>query len=583
MPCSCHPVTNAKRTVHSNPLKKDPTRTSLIRQKWMVDIRRRVNKLRAAVNAFFLQHDALGLKERKSFITLAEPQPRQFQFHTDPDKLTAFNQWFKEQVDADLLSFIPSTAPGPQGPWTKGYVESAYKKGMLNAYIAAKKAKPEFIADNKFFDQSKEQFLRDSFNQPETLSKVQLLATRSFELLKGVSAQMGSEMNRILAEGIADGDNPAVIAKDMTDRIEEISDNRAMTIARTETIYAHAEGQLDSFDELGVKQLGLQAEWSTAGDDRVCPECSDMEGEIFDVDDAHGLIPLHPNCVLGESFIECSDAIALTRTKYSGRIIHLTTSGNNRISVTEHHILLTSRGWRFAKDVKEGDEFLDASNVNSRPAPNKENRVCIQDVFDSFCKVFPKHVRRITGTSSEDFHGDGKFIDSEVNVVLADCKLWNKPDAFMSAQFEKNFFIGGDVRPQQALVLGGKSPFSLFLERVSSSADGGVGCLSIPAILARRSLTHHKPVGVTDASNRNAGESKPVSDSLPFAAQGDGYLVEALSRGVTLDKVTNIEVQESGSGGVFVFDVWSHASMYVLNGLLSSNCRCTWLPVLSEK
>ena len=29
---------------------------------------------------------------------------------------------------------------------------------------------------------------------------------------------------------------------------------------------------------------------------RVCPDCGGYEGEIFTVDEAEGIIPLHPNC-----------------------------------------------------------------------------------------------------------------------------------------------------------------------------------------------------------------------------------------------------------------------------------------------
>jgi SPP1 gp7 family putative phage head morphogenesis protein len=47
---------------------------------------------------------------------------------------------------------------------------------------------------------------------------------------------------------------------------------------------------------MGIKEVGVMVEWSTAGDDRVCEECESMEGKIMDIDDAHGMIPVHPNC-----------------------------------------------------------------------------------------------------------------------------------------------------------------------------------------------------------------------------------------------------------------------------------------------
>ena len=38
------------------------------------------------------------------------------------------------------------------------------------------------------------------------------------------------------------------------------------------------------------------AEWSTAGDDMVCPSCGELEGVIMTVKEARGLLPYHPNC-----------------------------------------------------------------------------------------------------------------------------------------------------------------------------------------------------------------------------------------------------------------------------------------------
>jgi SPP1 gp7 family putative phage head morphogenesis protein len=223
-------------------------------------------------------------------VTLA--QPREFEFATSPDKLDAFNRWFKGQVDNGLLGVDPKTHVSK--PWTSKYVESAYKRGQVNAYLSTKQAK--LLDELGVGSQTQEQFLRDSFSAPETVSKLRLLGTRTYEQLKGISSKMSSDMSRILAQGLADGSNPNRIAKTMSDEIDKISRSRATTIARTEIIHAHAEGQLDAFDELGVKKLGVVAEWSTAGDDRVCPDCQEREGNLYALDEARGLIPLHPNC-----------------------------------------------------------------------------------------------------------------------------------------------------------------------------------------------------------------------------------------------------------------------------------------------
>ena len=270
-------------------LRGDPTRTLGISRKFIADLRRRVRKLMSQVRDFMVDKDALGLFQRTTLLTLVGE--REFEFTTDANKLSAFNNWFKQQVDSNVLS-VPAGSD-PSKPWTAQYVESAYRRGQQNAYLSTKEAK---LAGSHVGDQTTEQFLRSAFLQPEVMSKVQFLATRSFETLKGVTASMSSDMNQILARGIASGDNPREIAREMQARLGSFTRTRAETIVRTETIHAHAEGQLDAFTKLGIEELGLQAEWSTAGDDRVCEECGAMEGQVFDIDTARNMIPLHPNC-----------------------------------------------------------------------------------------------------------------------------------------------------------------------------------------------------------------------------------------------------------------------------------------------
>lgn len=290
--------------VNANPLRIDPTRTTLIRRQFEADILRRFRKLRNAVWDFIFVKDALALKEKTTRMVLMAVE-REFEFRSDAGKLEAFNDWLRRQAQGDVLS-----GGEPGKPWTEKYIESAFKRGQSNAWSASKRA--QFMESLGVGEQTAEQFLRSAFNQPEALSKVRLLATRAFEDLKGVTASMSAQMNRILSQGMIDGRGPEAIANEMFDKIKSLGENRALTIARTEIVRAHAEGQLDAFEELGVDELGVKAEWSTAGDDRVCPECEAMEGKTFTMDEARGLIPLHPQC-------RCSFIPALPKTESGKR------------------------------------------------------------------------------------------------------------------------------------------------------------------------------------------------------------------------------------------------------------------------
>jgi SPP1 gp7 family putative phage head morphogenesis protein len=251
---------------------------------------RRFALLYIEIKKFIVDDDAFGLKVRTPLIIHAAT--RQYAFATNPQKLRAFHTWLKAQVDS--VVFVVSGAGVPGQPWTYPYIQRAYARGLSRAY---KDVNKESLAKSpEWYQGSREQFLRTAFTQPVTMNKVELLSLRAFEQLKGVTASMSQQMSRILTTGLVSGYGPLRIARDMQKSIRGLSKSRARMIARTEIINAHAEGQLDSFQLLGVEELGIMAEWATAGDDRVCPDCGGYEGEIFTIDEARGLIPLHPNC-----------------------------------------------------------------------------------------------------------------------------------------------------------------------------------------------------------------------------------------------------------------------------------------------
>lgn len=276
-----------------NPLAVDPSRTGRLRRDFAREMKARWRSLLREVNRFLLEDDALGLQPLDLKITLHEK--RKYQFLSDPAKVDEFKKWLDQQIQAKILGADRGT-----DAWTSKYIDSAYKQAMgrasQEALRMADTPKPEGFAGTRA------QFERSSFGAPETMRKVQLLGTRTFEDLKGITSQMSSQMARVLAGGLADGKGAIAIAREMARTVEGVPLNRAIMITRTEIIRAHAEGQLDQLQELGVEDVGAQVEFATAGDGlvseggRVCPECADLEGKIFTIEEARGIIPVHPNC-----------------------------------------------------------------------------------------------------------------------------------------------------------------------------------------------------------------------------------------------------------------------------------------------
>ena len=252
----------------------DPSRTKVLRRRFMQDVARRFKKFQKDVLTLIVTDDAFGLEEVKPFKFNAR---RQYQFLTDTQKLQQFRTWLQTNIDAGLLEVVGGIE---DQPWTAQYVHSAYRKGMMRAYTDTHKER--YSESPAWYRGTREQFVRDAFLQPEMLSKVQLLSTRTFEGMKGVTGNVGTQLNRLLAEGLVNGKGPKSIAREIKKTLPKLK-NRALTIARTEIIHAHAEGQLDSFKMLGIEEVDADVEFSTANDALVCDICYPLEGTVYKV------------------------------------------------------------------------------------------------------------------------------------------------------------------------------------------------------------------------------------------------------------------------------------------------------------
>lgn len=272
-----------------NNLRKDPTRTTLLRRKFVADMTRRFRQIAKDIQTLVVDEDAFGLESPPILQTLQERQI--WRFRTNAQKVKEYRAWLQQQIDAGILTQVGGISGKP---WTAPYIESAYKKGALRAYTDLRVA--ELAEDAIVFEGGKAEFIRQAFGQPESLQKIELLYERAFTELKGVTDAMSQQMSRILAQGLSQGQGTKTIARELRRNVVKITKTRANVLARTEIIRAHAEGQLDAFELLGVKEVGIVVEWSTAGDDRVCPWCEPLDGTIMTIEEARGLIPRHPNC-----------------------------------------------------------------------------------------------------------------------------------------------------------------------------------------------------------------------------------------------------------------------------------------------
>lgn len=290
----------------ANQLKLDPTKTTTLRNSFYRDIKRRFRRLKIEVVDLIDTQDALGLKE-DPLVVMDNSRRNIWRFKSSPEKQKAFREWLKEMVDAGILE----VSKHRNRPWLAEYIESSFKKGLSKSYRDVNKKAPG--KTEEWYIGAHDEFVRSSLWAPETTDKLELMFTRSFDKLKGITDEVSNQLSIILTSGLADGRGPKEIAREISKTIDTIAPKRALTIARTEIIYAHAEGQLQAFEKMGIEEVGVEAEWSTAKDDRVCPLCAPLEGMVIPVSKAHGLIPRHPNC-------RCAWVPALKNQKQEGQL-----------------------------------------------------------------------------------------------------------------------------------------------------------------------------------------------------------------------------------------------------------------------
>ncbi len=290
--------------------RRDPTRTTALRAAFASQMTKRFRHLRGLIWQAIVEEDVFGLLNNspQDITILQTPGRRAFDFPRSADKVSHFMAWLQRQVDDGILQVSQFTQVGQsvEAAWTNIYISDSYRRGVV-------RARSELISGGFGGVTSIEATggIGVSMANPFHIDRVGLLYTRTFNELKGITDAMSQHISRVLSQGIADGLHPRTLARQLNGVIRGTggdlalrdslgrfmsAERRAIILARTEIIRAHSEAQLQEFANWGVENVHVKAEWITAGDNRVCNQCANLEGSIFTIEKARGMIPLHAQC-----------------------------------------------------------------------------------------------------------------------------------------------------------------------------------------------------------------------------------------------------------------------------------------------
>lgn len=118
------------------------------------------------------------------------------------------------------------------------------------------------------------------------------IESRSLLLATSLNATTKTALRKTLAEGFELGESMPKLTKRIERYYDVDSKFRATRTARTEVIAASNEGTLQRFEKEGIDRSEF---YPSPG---ACDECLALVGE-YPTREAHGLIPVHPNCKCG--------------------------------------------------------------------------------------------------------------------------------------------------------------------------------------------------------------------------------------------------------------------------------------------
>jgi len=122
---------------------------------------------------------------------------------------------------------------------------------------------------------------------------IDALQVRNLSALRGISDETNKQIIQSLTEGMKNGEDYRRLAQRLTDSIDNFGINRAEIMARTETAFTHNQAAEMRYAQNGIEKV----EWFASYTENTCDACSDLDGQVFNINESWERPPLHPRCM----------------------------------------------------------------------------------------------------------------------------------------------------------------------------------------------------------------------------------------------------------------------------------------------
>lgn len=438
-----------------------------------------------------------------------------------------------------------------------------------------------------------------------------------------------NDLYGILSTALIQGRNPREFIPKVRKSFD-VTRYQAERLLRTELTRVRIQAQAESYEANGIDEY----EYVACGLKDVCPICKVLDKQTFklkDMEIGENAPPMHPNCVLPDTEIIAPGIEAITKSDYSGDVIKFVTANGRNVTVTPNHIVPTSRGWIRAKNLIKGDKvFCYRGCIESRTigTPTDNNRTpTIENLFASIIEAQGSTTCCVPAASI-DLKGD-VIPNSKINIIFVDGKLGDKINTLMSKFISDSFLIGtGETRES---VLSRDGSLSKLLIRIGLAFDGFMGRFDKGSVFFRSSATSRDLISLRRASdydarlfkysvnntatdfilignsqtthagsvisdngslinlslssvNRNSQSNSIFNENFfnSFSSLMDNsrYLSDTFTTLIEVDDI--IDIQRCFYSG-YVYDASSLSTLYIANGIVTSNCHCSTAPYSDRK
>lgn len=299
------------------PASGDPTQTVTRRRRWRQAWNSRWRDVRGDIRETIDRNNALSLGDRATAPGSAPPTPLQ-QYR--PDVLPSRDDAQRESSLADWLAYVltgrlglPASREAARAgqAWWDDYLHTAYIRG-LGLAVADAQAAGVIPPDETGFDPT------EVFNQPEHRTALARQRLRTYQDAQHAAEATETAALREAGELLGATASARRVANALADRVEAVGQTRTALIAETRTVDTVNRAIIEQADRMGADRIGRvpetgetrpremtrddrEAEYITAGDDRVCPACALNAGltttpEEIKKGNAPVSIPQHPRC-----------------------------------------------------------------------------------------------------------------------------------------------------------------------------------------------------------------------------------------------------------------------------------------------